>query len=176
MQIAPVASTLLSVPSIAPSRPAAPVGAPARRFEQVFDFPTLAAGDAFRIARGSTFNGIGVRGSARLDALTPNAAEIWIKAGTFGISREATIGVTQTGPTTASITVAVPGSEPVTIAADVVDARRDYSEFASSDPSVTGAAKLQVDADGRFIVDVEGAMLAGLLGIDARVHLVLERA
>ena len=176
MLIAPVAATNAlqldrPTPVDAPAPPA-----PTPTFDKVFDFPTLAPGQAFKVARGSTFNGIGVSGDAKLEALSPTAAKVWIKAGTFFLKKEALLSVEQTGPTTATITVAEPDSTPKTINGTVVDVRTNYSEFTSSDPAITGGAKLQIDSSGRFIVDVEGGVLAGLLGsIDAKIHLVLEK-
>lgn len=172
MQIAPVAAT--RVPSTAPSAPVAPPAAPG--FDRIFDFPTLAAGQKFKVASGSTFNGIGVSGEAKLNALTPTAAEVWIKAGTFFLRKEALLRIEQTGPTTGTITVTEPGGAPKVVNGNVVDVRTNYSEFTSADPSVSGGAKLQVDASGKFIVDVSGAALADLLPeIEAKIHLVLEK-
>ena len=177
MQIAPVAAT--RVLSTAPSAPVDPVppAPPTPQFDKIFDFPTLAAGQKFKVASGSTFNGIGVGGDARLDALTPKSAKVWIKAGTFFLKKEAVLTLEQTGPTSGTITVAEPSGSTKTINGTVVAVRTNYSEFTSADPSIQGGAKLQVDAAGKFIEDVEGGVLADLLGtIDARIHLVLEKA
>jgi hypothetical protein len=176
MQLAPVAAT--RVLSTAPSAPSAPVMPPPAtpHFDRIFDFPTLAAGQKFKVASGSTFNGIGVGGEARLDALSPTAAKVWIKAGTFFLKKEALLEIEQTSPTGGTITVTEPGGSPKVINGTIVDVKTNYSEFRSADPSVAGGAKLQVDARGRFIVDVEGAMLADLFdSIDAKIHLVLEK-
>ena len=175
MQIAPVAAT--RVLSTAPSAPVTPPPA-TPRFDKIFDFPTLAAGQKFKVASGSTFNGIGVGGDAKLNALTPTAAEVWIKAGTFFLKKEALLKIEQTSPTGGTITVTEPGGTPKVINGSIVDVKTNYSEFKSADPAVAGGAKLQVDAAGKFIVDVEGGVLANLLPdlIDAKIHLVLEKS
>jgi hypothetical protein len=172
MQIAPVAARTLSPTPTTHVDPPAP---PAPGFDKVFDFPTLTAGQKFKVASGSTFNGIGVSGDARLDAMTPKSAKVWIKAGTFFLKKEALLTLEQTGPTTGTITVSEPSGSTKVINGTVVAVRTNYSEFASADPAIQGGAKLQLDASGRFIVDVEGAVLASLLGIDAKIHLVLEK-
>jgi hypothetical protein len=177
MQIAPVAAqrVLSTEPTtpVDPPKPPPPAG-----FDHVFDFPTLAAGQKFKVASGSTFNGIGVGGDARLDALTPKSAKVWIKAGTFFLKKEALLTLEQTSPTAGTFTVAEPSGSTKTINGTIVDVKTNYSEFTSADPAIQGGAKLQVDAAGKFIVDVEGAVLASLfpgLAIDAKIHLVLEK-
>jgi hypothetical protein len=176
MQIAPVAaSSLSSTPIVTQADPVPPVP-PAPTFDRIFDFPTLAAGQKFKVASGSTFNGIGVSGDAKLNAMSPKSAEVWIKAGTFFLKKEALLKIEQTSPTGGTITVTQPGDTPKTINGTIVAVRTNYSEFTSADPAVAGAAKLQVDAAGKFIVDVEGGVLAGLFdAIDAKIHLVLEK-
>ena len=54
MLIAPVAAP--RVPTTDPTPPTpAPTPPPAPTFDRIFDFPTLAAGQAFKVGRGSTF-------------------------------------------------------------------------------------------------------------------------
>jgi hypothetical protein len=174
MQIAPVAATrVLSTTPSAPTQPTPPVPT----FDRIFDFPTLAAGQKFKVAAGSTFNGIGVGGDAKLNALSPKSAEVWIKAGTFFLKKEALLRIEQTSATGGTITVTEPNGTPKVINGTIVDVKTNYSEFKSADPAVAGGAKLQVDAAGKFIVDVEGGVLAALFGdlIDAKIHLVLEK-
>lgn len=176
MIIAPSISSaaLHRVAMPAPPAPSTdPVPPPA--FDHVFDFPTLAPGDTFRIARGSTFNGIGIGGEAKLPEISPTSAEVWIRAGAFGMSKEATLAVLQTSPTTASVTVTEKGGQPVTITADIVAVRPNYSEFVSADPALAGGATLQLDSAGRFVVDVQGAAFEAVFGAAARLHLVLEK-
>lgn len=173
MIIAPAFRVSNALPVQAPAvDPTPPVPPTQPGFQAVFDFPTLVAGDRFRIARGSTANGIGIGGDARLEAISPKGATVWIKAGTFGISKEATVAVEQDSETTVKITVTEPGKTPNVVSAEIVAVRTNYSEFLSSDPALPGAATMQLDAAGRFIIDIAGG---GVLLNGANLHLVLEK-
>lgn len=158
----------------APVVPAPPHTPATPTFESIFDFPTLAAGDTFRIAPGSTANGIGVGGEARLDELTPTSAQVWIKAGRFGFNREATLAVEQLSPTTVGITATEPRKAPVTGTGEIVDVRRNYSEFSSASQAVNGTAILQLDPAGRLVVDVAGGGTAQAAA-GVALHLILEK-
>lgn len=158
------------VPAAPPAAVTDPVPAPG--FDHVFDFPTLAAGDRFRIARGSTAGGIAIGGEARVDELTPTSATVWLKAGRFGFNREATISLVQSSPTSVTITAAETGKPPASGPADIVAVRTNYSEFkAPEGGGVTGAAVLQVNDAGQFVLDVAGSLRSEAIAL----HLVLEK-
>lgn len=163
----PTPTPVPPTPTPVPPTPAPPA------FDAIFDFPTLHAGDRFKIASGSTANGLGIGGEARIVSMTATGAEVWIKAGKFGFSKEVSLVVQQSSPSGVAITVTEKGKTPVPAAGDIVAVRRNYSEFRANSPALTGAAILQLDAAGRFIVDVKGAA-GGVLETDANLHLVLE--
>lgn len=148
---------------------------PPPHFDFVFDFPTLLAGDRFRIARGSTANGISIGGEARIDLLTPNSTQVWIKAGRFGFNREATFALTQSSPTTVRIAATEPGKEPVVGDADIVSVHTNYSEFASDSDAVRGKAILQLNATGQLVIDIQGGSADRQALAGANLHLVLEK-
>lgn len=154
--------------------PAALRGMAAPTFDRLFDFPTLQAGDTFKIVKGSEINGFNVKGSARLDALTPNSAEVWLKVGKFGISREGTLAIEQTSAGVAHIDVRPKGRDPQSGDAEIVDVRTNRTELRGvPGGAYEGAALLQVNDRGQFIVDVQGSDNGAMFG-DVDAHLVLE--
>ena len=157
-----------------PAVPTAAVAAPqAAAFNAIFNFPTLVSGTAFKIVSGSTANGLGIGGNARLDEITPTSAKVWIKAGKFGFNKEANLSIAQSSPTTAAISATEPGKAPIVGSANIVDVRQNYSKFTSADPNINGGAEMQVNERGQFIVDVKGDGAGIFSNVD--LHLILEK-
>lgn len=180
MFIAPATTPTPVPPTPTPPTPTPPTPVPPTptppppTFTAIFDFPTLVAGDKFKIAAGSTANGMGIGGEARIISMTPTSAEVWIRAGKFGLYKEVSLSVLQASPTSVGITVTEKGKAPVPATGDIVAVRPNYSEFKANSAALTGAAILQLDAAGRFIIDVAGAAGA-IFEADAKLHLVLEK-
>lgn len=165
----PVAASLVTVPAPGASLP------PAAGFDHVFDFPGFAGGQTFRIVAGSTANGVSVKGDARIDALTATSAAVWIKAGRFGINKEANLRLEQTSPTSVHVLATEKGKAPIEGDAQIQEVRTGYSAFnAAPGGAFEGAVALQLDPSGRLVIDVDGGS-AGVADAKVALHLILER-
>jgi hypothetical protein len=149
--------------------PLAAAPAPASpTFSRLFDFPGFAAGDTFTMAKGSTANGFGIGGNARLDEFTPTSARLWIKGGKFGFNQEATVDLRQTSPTTAHLIAERPNEEPFHVDTAIVDARRGYTELRPTSVRANNAT-MQTDPTGNLVFDFEDVQKG------YRFHLILAK-
>lgn len=137
-------------------------------YDHIFDFPGFAAGDRFRLEKGSTANGWGIKGEGLLRELTPTSAAVWVKGGKFGFYKEADVELRQTSPTTAHMVATEKGGEPYPVDMDISDVRTGYTRFTPTSIAADPAT-IQVNEAGQIVMDVHNAR-DGL-----RFHLVMAK-
>jgi hypothetical protein len=135
----------------------------------IFDFPTLRAGETFTIDPSSQAGGLPIHGQAKVLALSPTSAQLWVSGQALGLSAQANIQVQQYGPYSAWVSAQMPGGSWHTDYASIMSVGENYSEFAPPSNHPGSNVVLRMDGYGRFLVDYT-ARGGGAF------HLVLDRA
>lgn len=154
----PVAAPGMSaLPTFLPGRELGAPGASASTagaidgVSRLFDFPGLAAGDAFDIVKGSKVGFIGVKGSADILRFENDAAAFNVRASAFGKKVDVTVEVVRTGADTVRITSRGSGMDDQAADGRIIASRTNYAEFSElSDPS----KRTVISFDGRGRVSI----------------------
>jgi hypothetical protein len=160
MQIAPVSPNPSTSVVMQPGKPfpmpPAPVlgiqGTPPSSPAPLINFPGIAAGNAFDIAKGSKVGMFSPTGSAKLDKLENDAAAFTINASAFGVKVDMLVSVQRLDATHVRITQQQAGKPATTADGTIVASRENYAEFLSSDGKKTKTV-IQHDGKGQITID-----------------------
>ncbi len=119
---------------------------------RLIDFPGIAAGDMFDVAKGSKVGIFGVKGEAQVTRLEDNAASFRVKAGAFGIKVDVVIDVERTGPETVRISSRGTGIPDQSGDGRIVASRTNYAEFVRVDNEAERTV-ISHDGNGRVTID-----------------------
>lgn len=154
-----------------PAAPAAVEGAvdgAARAWSgPLIDFPGIAAGDHFDIAKGSKVGFLGVRGDARILSLGDDDATFHVKAGTLGVRIDVEVEVLRTGVDTVQISSRGSGIPDTTARGRIVEQRTDYVEFERIDDPTE---RTVISHDGRGNITIET-----VVPTFGKAHLLLDK-
>lgn len=174
--VADVAPPSWPTPHVATPRPAA-AAAPAplsgsidgvaQLFAPIIDFPGIAAGQVFDIAKGSKVGFFGVKGQATITRFDDEGATFAVKAGALGVKVDVVVDVLRTGAQTVRITSRGSGIPDTTVEGRVVESRTDYAEFERTDVPAERTI-IRHDGRGGIVIDTVVPSLGA-------AHLVLAR-
>ncbi|MCW2974019.1 MAG: hypothetical protein JWN72_2292 [Thermoleophilia bacterium] len=171
MQIS--ALTSAPIPSFAPAAIAAPLpsapvpGGPVPVVPPLFNFPGVAKGDLFDIAKGSKVGMFSPKGTASVDLFDASAAAFHIKAGAFGVNVDMLVAVQRLSDTQVKLTTTSADGKATTSVGDIVAARLNYAEFVSTDGKKEHTV-IQADGKGAITLDA-------VVPTFGNAHLVLQK-
>lgn len=120
----------------------------------IVDFPGVAAGDQFTLAKGSKVGMFNVKGNADILGFSDDAASFHIKAGAFGIKVDVQVDVTRIDDTHVRITSTGSGIPSQSAVGEIVRSERNHAEFRDVDGRYRNTV-IQRDGQGVITIDAE---------------------
>ena len=180
-QVQTIGSSFGSALVPAPAAPAAPIAAPSVRSAAgsaavagaalvttpLIDFPGIAKGDVFDIAKGSKVGMFSPKGTASIDRFEPDAASFHLLASTFGVKVDMLVTVERVDDKQVRLTTLTADGKTGSVLGNIVATRQNYAEFVSADEK---AERTIIRHDGKG-----GVTIDTVVPTFGAAHLVLQK-
>ncbi|MBC7459945.1 MAG: hypothetical protein H7287_01145 [Thermoleophilia bacterium] len=161
--IQPFAPVAVPAPLPVPPVPGGPVPV----VPPLFNFPGIAKGDLFDLAKGSKVGMFSPKGTASVDLFDASAASFHIKAGAFGVNVDMLVAVQRISDKQVKLTTTSSDGKVTTSTGDILAARENFAEFVSTDGKNEHTI---IQANGKGLVTLDA-----VVPTFGAAHLVLQK-
>ena len=164
---APMSNAPAVTPSVSSTAGSAAVAGAALVATPLIDFPGIAKGDLFDIAKGSKVGMFSPKGTASIDRFEPDAAAFHLIASTFGVKVDMLVTVERVDAGQVRLTTKTSDGKTGTVLGNIVATRQNYAEFVSTDGKAERTI-IRHDGKGGITIDT-------VVPTFGAAHLVLQK-